>query len=648
MSAADLASGKTYSIADVAGNPAALSTFIRLLETGAAEIPQNLRDKYGINSIDDLKALIDTQVRTIDSSTAAAYRINPTNNNSTWAALGKTLARTIGTRTQVDEIADAMNQYASDIATAGQQGDDVGIARATDQWRAFLAGQTSSYGKLDKPALEKDLEGYGPYGVSFGTALKNTEKGVAGGMLTPGDQALEDFFGVAAGYKGNTPIRFGDTYADGSIPESLNNYNLLTTGQKVQVVTRDPATGEISKVTTDRVAAGPTGLLGTSQVAAKNGGYLTVITYVDGIGGAKVPVVQSIAPTTTIQTPAGTAQTPWGYKYVLNSGKEIWIQIAGGKAYDTNPFASSTGVEENGVVFSDGKISPGVDPMESIPAFDVDSILGGTPKGVGELRAIADKLKELTTPGSAWADALGAVDLQKVQGQIAVVTDKANKLEIAEIQTRIFLKSERGLDTTRDEARLTDLKSGGVNGYNYENFVLKNKDRYKETAPGVFELIQPTGPGGSAGGYALGYGRNLDPQGRELPTTVDIRDPENIAAAATAAQNGQPNPFTTGLGGFGYLNQGAASNTLNVAGDVLNFFRNKPTAPKGPSYLGSNYQGGAPKAPPTINAPTISPALMPFNVADHEARQALIAAQSKTVAPALPPPPRPPTTFGGK
>ena len=636
LTADDLKAGKTYDLGQIAGNPAAFAAYIRLLENGVAEIPQTLKDKYGIESVEDLRRVIDDQVRVIDSSLAAANAVNPTDANRQWAALGKGISMSLGTRTQVDEISDAMNQYATDVANAGAAGDDVALNVAAGEWKKFLEGQTSAYGQVNRADLMEQLDTYGTFGVSFKNALKNTTTATSGGILNIGDQSLEDFFGVPGGFDGSKLVSFGTLYSNGVFPEAKLNYDLLTTGQKVQVITRDPATGAVSKVTTDRVAAGPTGMLGTSAVASKNGGYLTVITYVDGINGTKVPIVQSIAPTATIQTPNGSALTPWGYKYVLSSGKQIWVTV-GGKSYDTDPFASSSGVDTNGVVFSDGKLAPGVEPLDSVPAFDFDSILDGPPKGYAELRTIAEKLEELTVPGSAWADALGVVDIAKVQGQIGVIKDKANKLEITEIETRIFRNSERGVDTLADQGRLKDLQNGTADGYNYTNFVLKNKSLYTEVSPGVYKLNEREGIGGTAGGYGL-LGPQVDAQGRQLPSTVDISLPQNKPTYTG------PNPFTVGLGGTGFLSQGSVQDTKKVAGDVFDFFRNKPTIPTAPSYLGSNYQGGAPALPPTISPPTISPALTPFNAADPEARQALISAQTQTTPPRVLAPPR----IGGK
>jgi hypothetical protein len=543
-----------------------------------------------------------------------------------------------------------MNQYANDVQNAGAGGDDVALHVAATEWSKFLSGLPSSYGQIDKALLTEQLATYGTYGTSFKRAFQNSINGAKGIVTTTGDQSLEDFFGVPGGFDGKNLVSFGTLYSNGVFPEALINYSGLTSGLKVQVITRDPVTGVVSKVTTDRTAAGPTGMLGNSQIFAKNGGYLNVITYVPGIDGARVPVVQSIGVSTTINVAAGTATTPWGFKYVMSSGKEIWISTRG-KSYETNPFANSMGAESNGVVFSDGVMAPGVEPLDAVPAFDFDSILGTEPKGYNEIRDIVSQLESITAPGSPFAAALGAADIAKVQGQIQVLKTRANNLEITEIETRMFKDSERGADTLTDQARLKDLQNpGSVDGFNYNNFVLKNKNLYTEVSPGVYKLNPRAGVAGSAGGYAL-LGAQKDSQGRLLPETVDISLPQNKPTYTG------PNPFTVGLGGTGFLSMGSVEDTKKIAGDFFDFFRNKPTAPTNLSGITgtgisanpmNDKYGGAPKAPPTISAPTVSPALTPFNSADPEARRALIAAQSQTTAPTVPPPPRPPTIRGGK
>ena len=659
LTAEDIASGKTYSIADIANNPGALETWITMIENGTAQIDPELAAKYGIDSPDEIRTLIDKEVRSIEVAGAAANRLNPTENNAAWASLSKTLSRTIGTRTLVDDVAEGMNQYASDLQRAGASGDDIAIARATSEWQKFLAGQKSAYGELQGDAnrgltgrqvLDEQLATYGVYGTAFKTALSNTEKGIAGNILGAGDQTLEDFFQVPAGFSGDGVVTFGATYSNGSIPETLTNYNELVSGRKVQVVTRNPQTGAVTKVTTDPVAVGPSGRLGNTQIASKDGGYLSVITYVDGPDGQRVPVIQSIKASGTIQTAAGTATTTWGYQYQMESGKVIYVSTTG-QAYDENPFDKPPRLLEGGVYFVEGGTSGGAQPLKSAPSVDINSALNGAdPKSFSELYKVANDLNALVGENSEWLQTLGAVDRANVVSEIGQIETMAKEAQLKSTQILLRNATRQGADPNYIrslQAQIVELKTGGAQVTQF-NLVRENASRYEEIEPGLYRLRQPTGAEGSAGGYALGFGRdyNVDDQGRELPDVVDIR----IAAPkpSTPMAAGQANPFTTALGGTAFLNQGAASDTLNVIGDIFNFFRNKPTGPTnlsgttgtGASLNPMNDRYQAPMAP-TATAPSaiVPAATTPFNAADPEARRALIAQQSQTtptVAPIKP------------
>lgn len=648
LTAEDIAAGKTYTIADIANNPAALETWLTMIENGTAEIDPALAAKYDIDSPDDIRRLMDKEVKNIEVAGAAANRLNPTENNATWASLGKALGRTIGTRTLVDDVAEGMNQYASDLQRAGASGDDIAIARATNEWKKFLAGEKSAYGQLQgdkalgltgRQVLDKQLASYGVYGTAFKTALSNTEKGIAGNVLGAGDQTLEDFFQVPAGFSGDGVVTFGATYSNGSIPETMMNYNDLVSGRKVQVVTRDPQSGAVTKITTDPLAVGPTGLLGNTQIASKDGGYLSVITYVDGPNGQKVPVIQSIKASGTIQTAAGTATTTWGYQYQLESGKVIYVSSTG-QSYDQNPFETQPRLLEGGTYFVEGGTAGGVEPLRSAPSIDINSFIGGEPKSFNELNSIAQSLNELVSENSEWLATLGAVDRANIVEEIGQIETKAKEMEITNTQILLSRATRDGADTSyiRDlQAKLVELRTGVQTIVPYK-MVKENASRYEEVEPGLFKLRQPTGPEGSAGGYALGFGRNVDAQGRPLPEVVDIRIQAPKPATPMAA--GQPNPFTTGLGAVAFLNQGPAS-------DTLDFFRNKPTTPAAPSYLAlAGYAGGAPAMPATTApAPIVPAAMTPFVAEDREARRALIAGQTQTTAPIAP---IAPTRRGGR
>ena len=651
LTAQDIDAGKTYTIADIANNPGALETWITMIENGTAQIDPELAAKYGIDSPDEIRTLLDKEVRSIEVAGAAANRLNPTANNAAWASLSKALSRTIGSRTLVDDVSEGMNQYASDLQKAGASGDDIAIARATSEWQKFLSGQKSSYGELQgdknrgltgRQVLDEQLATYGAYGTAFKTALFNTEKGISGQILGAGDQTLEDFFQVPAGFSGNSVVTFGSTYSNGSIPETMTNYNDLVTGKKVQVVTRDPQTGLVTKVTTDPLAVGPSGFLGNTQIASKDGGYLSVITYVDGPNGAKVPVIQSIKASGTIQTASGTSTVTWGYQYQLESGKVIYVSTTG-QSYDQNPFESQPRLLEGGTYFVEGGTAGGVEPLKSAPSIDINSFLGDVnPKSFGELAKVAEKLNELVGENSEWVKALGAVDRANIIGEIGKIESAAKEAKLKSTQILLRNATRQGADSNYIrglQAQIVELKTGGAQVTQF-NLVRENSDRYEEIEAGLYKLRQPTGPEGSAGGGALGFGRdyNVDDQGRELPDVVDIR-----------IQAPKPTPGITGAGYSPYLAQAVTTMGFQPGTQSQpNFFRNTPAvAPVNSSYLAlAGYAGGAPTKPPaTAPASIVSAASMPFNPEDPEERRALIAAESRTVEPI---PPVQPIRRGGR
>jgi hypothetical protein len=651
LTAEDIAAGKTYSIANIANNPGALETWITMIENGTAQIDAELAKKYDIDSPDDIRRILDVEVRSIEVAGAAANRLNPTENNAAWASLGKTLSRTIGSRTLVDDVSEGMNQYASDLQRAGASGDDIAIARATSEWQKFLAGQKSAYGELQGDAnrgltgrqvLDEQLATYGVYGTAFKAALSNTEKGIAGNVLGVGDQTLEDFFQVPAGFSGDGVVTFGATYSNGSIPETLRNYDDLVSGRKVQVVTRNPQTGTVTKVTTDPIAVGPSGRLGNTQIASKDGGYLSVIAYVDGPNGERVPVIQSIKASGTIQTAAGTATTTWGYQYEMESGKVVYVSTSG-QAYDENPFDKPPRLLEGGVYFVEGGTSGGAQPLKSAPSIDINSALNGAdPKSFYALNQIAEGLTKLVGENSEWLQTLGAVDRANIVGEIGQIESKAKEAQLNSTQILLRNATRQGADSNYIrslQAQIVELKTGGSQVTQF-NLVRENSQSYEEIEPGLYKLRQPTGPGGSVGGYALGFGQdyNIDEQGRELPDVVDIR-----------IQAPKPTPGITGAGYSPYLANAMALQGYKPGTQKSpDFFRNTPAAaPVNSSYLAlAGYAGGAPTTPTaTAPAPIVPAAMTPFVADDREARRALIAQQSQTTPP---PPTVKPFRIGGR
>jgi hypothetical protein len=419
----------------------------------------------------------------------------------------------------------------------------------------------------------------------------------------------------------------------------------LTSGQKVQVVTKDPDTGLVKKITTDPLAVGPGGKLGATQIVNKSGGYLSVITYVEGEDGTKVPIIQSIAPTRTIIVPsAGTATTTWGYEYSLSSGKTWWISV-NNEAYDKNPFKSLK-LNENGVYSSEGGADAGAMPT-AVPIADIDSITMEAGDSYVKLRQIATELTKLSQDPN-WVNALGLVDQDKISTEIQNVTAKADRLELTELNTNLFRASERGASKTELDlikSRIADVESPGtLQGDNYRRFVLKNPDKYRETSPGVFTRVLPTDADFSPRGVLGGANDEIDPAtGLKLPDVIDIRPTADINRTGEGANAAPPIGGPTGL----LLGQGFFGNAVG------SFFRNAPTAPTNLSPTSGTGISSSPMNDKygRIVSPVVSPnvsitpaALTPFNASDPEARRALIAAQTQTTAPK----PVTPTRIGGR
>lgn len=639
LTAEDIAAGKTYGIDNIINNPGAIEAWLTMLENGTAEISPEIAAKYG-DTPNEIRTAIDKEVGKIAVAAAEANRLNPTETNYRLASQGKALARTIGSQTQIDDVSVGMNQYAEDIYRAGLSEDDAAITIAKTEFQKFLAGDQSIYGKIDRKQLDADLATYGPYGATYKTALSNTERGLKGEPIGMDSQTLEDFHQIPAGYTANGVVKFGQVYSDGSIFESAQNYAGLVNGSKVQLVTKDPNTGLVTKKTVDPLAVGASGTIGNTQIASKSGGYLSVISYIDGINGAKVPVIQSLAALGEIKTGSGTSAQTWGYQYQLSGGEMIYVDTKG-NSYNQNPFANQPKLLENGVYFVDGGADAGVTPSKA-PTVDIGSFSRTAGNSYVELRKIAEDLNKFITENSASVASLGAVDAATVLKEVATLTSTADKLELAELNTSLFRAGERGAsksDIDLINSRIADLESPGtLQGDNYRRFVLANPDKYRETSPGVFTRLLPKDADFSREGVIGGKNNELDAAtGERLPDIIDIRS----TATKERTGEGAGKPIIGGPAGLG-MGQGFFPTFQDT------FFRNTPTAPAKPSYLGlAGYSGGVPTAPKPLAPMAITPAaLSPFNAADREERRALISQQSQTT----PPPPKPvaPTRIGGR
>jgi hypothetical protein len=539
----DLASGKSYSASDYASNPGAFSGLIRLIESGAIEMPQELV-KLGYEDVNDLQRGLTNLVRGFEAEAQSLAATSSSDSAAAQLAQAKTLSRSVGAKTQVDELADAVNQFSADVQKYGAAEDDIGLKIAMDEMGKFYSGQPSIYGKID---LSKDLapKGFAQYGQSLKAAFDASAAALSGNGIPSGAVALEDFFGVFAGFDGQSGITFSNVYSSGDIEQTNGNFERLTNGQAVQVVTYDPETGRARYTTSDMPAVTSTGFLGNSAVPAK-GGMLSIMTFKKMPDGSFVPVIQSIQNIGTIQTASGTGTTVWGYQYQLPSGSAIYVKTTG-ESFDGDPFQTQARALGDGNYFVDSPAIRGdATKRTSVPTIDLQSLLlsaGGQEADYESIRNVVnDVRKKISDPNSPWQAALGVSNLDAIENDLGQLTDKANKMELDSVNKQLgdikrgFLAGSR--DTIIDlEARKLDLEAGGDTG----NLFINNKAKYVESQPGVFTLRE-TEFKGSAFEFASLLNVNpgalptRDASGRELPKTIDFRTPDVKAADAARKQ----------------------------------------------------------------------------------------------------------------
>lgn len=544
LTQADLAAGKRYSATDFASNPGAFSGLIRLVESGAIEMPQELIN-MGYEDVNDLRSGITNLVRGYEAEALSFAAVNNSDSAAALAAQAKTLSRSLGTKTQVDELADAVNQFSSDVQKYGAEKDDIGLKIAFDEMAKFYKGQPSIYGQID---LSKDIvpEGFAAYGQSLKAALDVSRNALTGKGINAGDMALEDFFGVFAGFDGKSGIPFGTSYASGDVESTNYNWERLTTGQAVQVVTYDKETGARTYTTSDPTAVGATGFLGNSSVPAK-GGMLKILTFKKMPNGTFVPVIQSIQNIGTIQTAVGTSTTVWGYQYQLPSGSAVFVKTTG-ESYDGDPFQTSATAMGDGNYFAESTaIRSDVTRRTTVPTIDIQALLlyaGGKDADFESIRnVVASVRSQITAPGSPWLTALGAINIDAVENDLQVLTGQANKMELDSINKQIgdikrgFLAGDENT-LFQLNAKKLDLETGGDTG----SLILENKAKYNEMEPGLFTL-KGAGEGGiDPYSYAMLLNSNpallpdRDARGRQLPKTIDLRSPEVKAASAAQKQ----------------------------------------------------------------------------------------------------------------
>ena len=534
----DLAAGKSYSATDFASNPGAFSGLVRLIENGTIEMPQELIC-LGYDDVNDLQKGITNLVRGYEAEALSFASVNNSDSAAALAAQAKTLSRSIGTKTQVDELADAVNQFSSDVQKYGAEEDDIGLKIAFDEMNKFYKGQPSIYGQID---LSKEIvpKEFSQYGISLKAALEVSRNALGGKGIVSGDMSLEDFFGVFAGFDGESGIPFGTSYASGDVESTNYNWERLTTGQAVQVVTYDKETGKRKYTTSDPTAVGATGFLGSSSVPAK-GGMLKILTFKKMPNGTFVSVIQSIENIGTIQTAANGENTVWGYQYQLPSGSSVFVKTTG-ESYDGDPFQTSAQAMGDGNYFANSTaIRSDVTRRQSVPTIDTQALLlyaGGKDADYESIRnVVANVRSQITAEGSPWITALGSVNLDAVENDLQVLTGKANKMELDSINKQLGDIKRGRLAGDREtilelEARRLDVESGGDVG----SMLLNNKAKYVESEPGLFTLKPFEAPDTftyvglmAVNPSAIG---DRDAKGRQLPETIDLRTPEVREAVA--------------------------------------------------------------------------------------------------------------------
>ena len=538
----DLAAGKGYSATDFASNPGAFAGLIRLVENGTIEMPQELI-KMGYEDVNDLRSGITNLVRGYEAEALSFASVGGSDSAIALANQAKALSRSVGAKTKVDELADAINQFSADVQRYGAEMDDIGLQIAFDEMNKFYNGQPSLYGQVD---LSKDIvpEGFAQYGLSLKSALNVSKNALGGNGINPGDMTLEDFFGVFAGFDGKSGITFNSSYAGGDIEQTKLNFDRLTTGQAIQVVTYDPQTGARTYATSDATAVGATGFLGSSSVPAK-GGMLKIMTFKKMPNGSFVPVIQAIQNIGTIQTAAGTGTTVWGYQYQLPSGSAVFVKTTG-ESYDGDPFQTTATALGDGNYFAESTaIRSDVTRRTTVPTIDIQALIlyaGGKDADYESIRNVVSNVREMiTAEGSPWQTALGAMNLEAIDNDLQVLTGKANDLELNSINKQLgdikrgFLAGDK--ETILElQARKLDIEQGGDVG----SMLINNKAKYVESEPGLFTLkpfeapdtftyvgLMATNPG------AIG---DRDSRGRQLPQTIDLRTPEVKAAFAAQKQ----------------------------------------------------------------------------------------------------------------
>jgi hypothetical protein len=512
-----LAKGEPFTIEDVIANPEVIASYMRLVDSGAINIDERLV-KMGLDSGYLIRSFYDSELNSLVYNAKKVYAATGDKTDLEFYQKSAKLYYRTGTASKLDEVSDAATQYAKDLQEAGK--DDFAIMNAMNEWASFLSpvltgrdGQQTRYGSL----TAEDIKSLVPPEFSqdqtiLMSYLLNSAT-VASGQMVPSDDqlTLEGAMNVTIVIDGKE-YNIQEFYKGGSIEATNNNVMRLLNGdaaQKIQLVN-----GVFERPTVDLPATGPQGTIVGSDVAAGTG-QLNQIS-LRKFNGQYYPILQSVAAANEIRIPGAnpTTQEPelqvWGYKYLYENGKEIYIS-ADGESFDQNPFESVLAATNDGALVPVGSrnLNPNVKSLPAIPVIDVDVFyesIGGT-RNPNALRKLADSLSTtlLNTDNPViqkLAQVLGTDLEQAVANAQAEIAQKADSVELVDLQRQSFRMTELdvvdSITKTIVDARIAELSSkvygdkykNGLlqNSEQFLNFVAPNQDKYTEIEPGVWKL----------------------------------------------------------------------------------------------------------------------------------------------------------------
>lgn len=673
--------GEPFDIKDVIANPEVIATYMRLVDQGAIKIDPRL-EAAGIQEGFQLRAYYDSELNTYLGGLQKSYAITGSANDMKAYSEAKSLYYRTGSRSGLDEVADAASQYTQDIQNAGT--DDFAIKNAISEWNKYLSGRDSKYGVLP------DLGSLVPpeYSVEQTMVLNylTNSAAVAEGKLIPkpGQMTLEGAMNVTVMVDGKE-ISIQELYQNGSVQANEINYNALISGTAAQQISIK--NGQPVKETVELPAINSAGAVGETQAQAKVG-RLNQISFIEievldpatGLPTKKVvPFVQSTVAANPIMigTSTDTASlTRWGFKYIVN-GEEIYVRSSDGATYSQNPFKSVLGSIGDSagtmVPVGDSSLADGVTSTNAVPGVDVTSLykIYGE-NNVQKLRQLGqDIVGTLLNPQqnpqvASMLQVIGANNQESVSAAAAAIIRRADEVELKQVQDYSFRLGEKGdavdrfvLDSVN--SRVAELQAslyGGEYQSSYNNqfsqfsIVQNNRDKYDfDQATGDW-VLRPYWREQKAQ-QALQASKNLLLSGGIVGTIQNLASsPENLPDRISTRMT-KPTTTSREITATGEIKQaipGAAAQAATASyltgqygaqpSAAYPFFRNMATATTATAApTAAAVAVAAPVSLPTAKVTTATvpktkqqaQALiqsMPFDPSDPEARRALVQLES--------------------